>query len=61
MDERPAPKFKVGQIVVLTSLKKAMPFRILAIEWYDGWFYAFGRRSFVAETSIRKLTEEEVG
>jgi hypothetical protein len=62
MEDRPEPKFKKGQIVVLTSIKKEMPFRILFVEWSMGdWFYGFSPRNAVAESSIRKVTPEEVG
>jgi len=62
MKDRPEPKFKVGQIVVLTSIKKEMPFRILFVEWGMGdWFYGFNSKNAVAESSIRKVTPEEVG
>ena len=62
MSERPEPRFKVGQIVVLTSMKKEMPFRILFVVWeMEGWFYGFNSKNAVAESSIRKVTPEEVG
>ena len=56
------PKFKVGQVVILTSIKKEMPFRITFVERSMGeWFYGFNRRNAVAESSIRKLLPEEIG
>lgn len=59
---KPEPKFKVGQIVVMKSLKKQLPFRILAVEWNeDGWFYAWNRKNFASECMIRELTPEEAG
>lgn len=47
-------KFKVGQIVVMVN--KAMPFRILAMEWRDGWFYAWSKKNYAAESMIRAVT-----
>jgi hypothetical protein len=60
MDQRPEPKFKVGQIVVMSSTKKAMPFRILAMEWDEGWFYAWSERNYAAESMIRTVKPEEI-
>jgi hypothetical protein len=61
MSDKPAPKFKVGQIVVMKGLKKQLPFRILRTEWSDGWFYAWNRRNFASEDMIRALTPDEIG
>jgi hypothetical protein len=58
---RPEPKFRVGQVVVMNSLKKQLPFRILFVEWNDGWFYGWNSKNASSESSIRKLTPEEVG
>lgn len=52
------PLFKVGQVVVLKS--KRIPFRIKAMEWNDGWFYAWNSRNFAAESMLAPLTAEEV-
>lgn len=55
------PKFRVGQIVVMTSLKREMPFRIIAIEGEEGeWFYAFNKSNFIAETSLRNVRNYEI-
>ncbi len=59
--ERPTPKFSLDQIVVMTSTKKAMPFRILEVIWDDGWFYRWDRKNCAAEHMIRPLTAEESG
>lgn len=59
--EKPQPKFKVGQIVVMKGLKKQLPFRILGMVWNDGWFYRWDRRNCASEHMIRELTEEEKG
>lgn len=55
------PKYAVGQVVILASGKKNIPFRILAMEWDAGWFYAYNRRNYVAESMIRLLTDDETG
>mgnify|MGYP005819518725 CR=1 FL=1 len=59
--ERPQPKFHKGQIVAMKGLKKQLPFRILDVMWRDddnGWFYAWNRRNYAAESMIRALTTE---
>ncbi len=62
MKDRPEPKFKVGQVVVMESVKKQLPFRILFVEWGDpGWFYGWNSKNAAAESMIRKLTPQEVG
>jgi len=61
MSERPVPKFTVGQVVVINSLKKQPPFRISAIEWNDGWFYAWNRKNYAAESMIRALNDSDIG
>lgn len=61
MNEKPEPKFKVGQVVVMTCVKQEHPFRIVSIEWADGWFYGWNSEESVSESMIRKLTAEEVG
>lgn len=53
------PKFKVGQIVVMKSLKKALPFRIVEVVWNDGWYYKWNKRNAASETMLRELTPEE--
>ncbi len=59
--ERPQPKFKVGQIVVMKGLKKQLPFRILFVEWNDGWFYGWNSRNAASESMIRSLNADEIG
>jgi hypothetical protein len=55
---RPEPKYKVGQIVVMKGLKKALPFRILKTFWHDGWFYAWNRKNYASEDMIRDMIRE---
>jgi hypothetical protein len=59
--ERPHPKFKVGQVVVMNSLKRQIPFRILGAIWSDGWFYQWNRKNWACESMVRELTDEESG
>ena len=61
MDERPEPKFKVGQIVAMDGMKKQPVFRILTMHYDNGWFYAWNRRNYASENMIRGLTPEEKG
>ena len=61
MIERPTPKFKAGQIVVMRSLKKQSPFRILDVLWNDGWYYRWNRKNAASESMVRGLTLEEKG
>lgn len=61
MEERPEPKFKVGQIVAMKAMKKQPIFRILKMHYDEGWFYAWNRKNFAAEHMIRELTPEERG
>jgi len=59
-DVRPQPKFAVGQVVVMKG-KRELPFRIVDMMWDDGWFYAWNRKNYAAESIIRQLTKEEYG
>lgn len=61
-EECSAPKFNVGQIVVMKSVKKELPFRILGV-LREGteWFYQWNRNNYAAEHMIRALTAEEAG
>jgi hypothetical protein len=59
--EKTNPKFKVGQIVVMESLKKNLPFRITEVLWNDGWFYSWNRNNAASEAMLRELTPEEKG
>jgi hypothetical protein len=59
--ERTEPNFKAGQIVVMKSLKRELPFRILNIRWEDGWYYQWNKHNFASEGMIRKLTPLEKG
>lgn len=61
MEQRPEPKFKVGQVVVMNSLSKELPFRIVSVEWCDGWFYGWTSKNLASESMIRKLNSEEIG
>lgn len=59
--DKTEPKYKIGQIVVLKSVKKESPFRILDIQWNDGWYYQWNRDNFASENMIRELTDIEKG
>lgn len=62
MSDKPEPKFKVGQVVVMKSVKKELPFRILRVEYFAGdWCYAWDSKNYAAEHMLRKLTPEEAG
>lgn len=61
-DGTPAPRFKVGQIVVMKSVRMKVPFRILEITCRAGeWFYRFNRNNWAAEHMLRDQTAEEMG
>ena len=58
----PKPKFKVGQIVVMKSIKQELPFRIIGSMYEAGeWFYQWNRKNYAAEHMLRELTAEEKG
>ena len=59
--EKTKPKFKVGQIVVMKSLKKNLPFRITEVLYDGGWFYRWNRNNAASEFMLRELTPEEKG
>ncbi|MDO8634918.1 MAG: hypothetical protein Q7R34_01550 [Dehalococcoidia bacterium] len=59
--EKPKPQYKVGQIVVMKSLKRQLPFRIMGITWEDGWYYQWNKKNFASEGMIRELTLAEKG
>jgi hypothetical protein len=59
--EKTEPKFKVGQVVVLTTIKKELPFRILDVYWNDGWFYFWNSKNAASESMIRELNSTEKG
>jgi hypothetical protein len=61
MNEKTEPKFKVGQVVMMNSLKKPRPFQILGMIWEDEWFYQWNKKNHAAEHMIRELTPEEKG
>lgn len=61
MAEKTKPKFKVGQVVAMKGTKKQPIFRIIAMDWADGWFYAWNRKNLAAEHMLRELTPEEKG
>lgn len=61
-EERPEPVFKVGQIAVMKNSKGDMPFRVKAVEWFDGeWFYGWNSKNMLHTSMVRKVTAEEVG
>lgn len=60
--DKAEPKFKVGQIVIIKSGNRAIPFRILGMMYeYDEWYYQWNRKNFAAEHMIRSLSIEEIG
>lgn len=59
MQDRPLPKFKIGQVVVMNNPKKHLTFKIIGITWNDGWFYQWNNRNAAAESMIREMTQEE--
>ncbi len=59
--EKQNPKFKVGQIVIMRSVKKNLPFRITEVIWNDGWFYRWNKNNAASEYMLRELTPEEKG
>lgn len=61
LTEKPKQKFKVGQIVVMKSLKREMPFRIMGIIWAGGWFYQWNNKNRASENMLRELTIDEIG
>lgn len=54
------PKFRVGQVVIMASLKKELPFRIVSAYWEEGWFYGYNSKNCVSEDMIRTLKSEEI-
>jgi hypothetical protein len=59
---KPEPKFKIGQVVMIQHLRKAMPFKILAVTYEDdGWYYKWNRNNYASEAMIRELTKVEKG
>lgn len=60
--EQTKPKFKVGQIVVIKSLGRQLPFRIISLKWNeDEWYYQWNRNNFASEGMLRELTSQEKG
>ena len=56
------PKYKIGQVVVMKSLKKQLPFKILNRIFSDGeWYYYWNRNNAASEHMIRELNAEEKG
>ena len=55
--DRPQPKFRIGQVVIMESLKRPMPVTILDIMWHDGWFYRFNRRNWASEHMLGEQEE----
>lgn len=55
------PKFKVGQVVMMT-MRREQPFKILAVREDCGhYFYAWNRNNSASESMLRALTPEEKG
>lgn len=62
MIDQKESKFKVGQIVVMKSPNKPIPFRILGMMYeFNEWYYQWNRKNYAAEHMIRALTLEEIG
>ncbi len=61
MSDKPEPKYKVGQIVIMKSLKRQLPFKVIGMTWNDGWFYQWNKNNYASESMIRELTQEEKG
>lgn len=62
MEDDKKPLYEVGQVVMMKSGKGDIPFRILArIEEHGGYFYAWNRKNYAAESMIRALTPQEAG
>ena len=59
MSEKTEPTFKVGEVVMMKSLKKPLPFRILGMIWEDEWFYQWNKKNYAAEHMLRELTPDE--
>lgn len=56
------PEYKIGQVVMLRSLKAALPFKVLGMIYeHDEWYYRWDRKNYAAEHMIRELTLEEMG
>lgn len=63
-DARPEPKFQKDQIVVMKSLRRQLPFKILDLVWHEEtgeWFYKWNRNNAAAEHMLRGLTKNERG
>jgi len=61
-EDRPQPKYKIGQVVVMKGMRKQQPFRVLSLAWnLNEWFYRWDSRNFAAEHMLRELTDEEIG
>lgn len=61
VNEKTEPKFKVGQVVAIKSIRKEPPFRILGMMWNDGWYYQWNSKNYASEEMVRELTPEEKG
>jgi len=59
--DKTEPKYKVNQIVVMKSLNRELPFRIIGVKWDDGWYYQWNKNNFASETMVRELTNQEKG
>jgi hypothetical protein len=55
------PKYKIGQIVVMKSVKRELPFRVMGMRWDDGWYYQWNKNNFASEGMLRELTPKEKG
>lgn len=59
--DKPEPKYKIEQIVVIRTIKNQLPFRIKDIMWNDDWFYQYNKNNWFSEGMLRELTPVEKG
>lgn len=61
IQQRPEPRFKVGQVVMVANSDRQPPMKISAITWMNGWFYGWGFGNIVYEVTLRPLSIDEIG
>lgn len=59
--EQTKPKYKAGQVVIMKSVRRELPFRIISLQWENGWYYQWNTNNFASESMIRELTAQEKG
>jgi hypothetical protein len=56
MEDGPEPEFKIGQLVVTTSIRKELSFRIVSVQRGDaGWSSGSNSKNAAAVRMIREL------